>query len=93
MLVHQELTTELFQALCTERRFSSACYEVARVIEKHGTTGLRGVAFSGSISMTWSCAKTDSLHRLDDAGHACADCGKKLQDADHALRKMECCRE
>ena len=53
----------------------------------------RGVTFSGSIASPWACQKTDGLHRVDKTGHACADCGTKIQRADHTLADIECCSE
>lgn len=68
--------------------------EVARILDdirwRHGD---RGVTFQGSLASPWGCEKTESWHVLDSDGHACKECGKKIQHAGHMLAELECCRE
>lgn len=91
---HRDVITELFVAMCEEKRFDSNLWDVARIIEKHGIDqGMRGIAFEGSLASPWWCSVTDEWHVLDEAGHACKDCGKRIQDAEHMLADEECCRE
>jgi hypothetical protein len=68
--------------------------EVARILEGiRWRRGDRGVTFQGSLASPWACAKTDGWHVIDPAGHACRECGKKIQHAGHMLAEIECCRE
>lgn len=53
----------------------------------------RGVTFQGSLASPWGCATTDGWHVIDRAGHACTGCGKKIQNAEHMLAEVDCCRE
>lgn len=88
----REMLRELSAALAVSSGSGPA---VGRVLSRPGLLRRhdRGVAFSGSIASPWACSVTDVLHRVDDAGHACRDCGKEIQRADHMLAELECCRE
>jgi hypothetical protein len=91
---HREVVAELVAAMCSEKRFESSLFEVGHLIEKHGVdTSTRGIAFEGSLASPWACAVTDEWHVLDRDGHACKDCGKRIQDAEHMLADEPCCRE
>ena len=83
-----ELTTAL---ACAPS--STNCAEVAKLLDDALNSRDRGVTFTGSLASPWSCSKTDDRHRIDDAGHACRDCGIKIQRADHVLERLKCCDE
>lgn len=70
--------------------------EVGYALLKHAKSDMIGAALDMSIVDMWYCRRAgtdDSVgyHQLDEAGHECVGCRRRLYRSDHALAAMECC--